>query len=69
MNYTSHNESALFVCKYVFAFICNRQKLLKSSNQLYDRMALIEEYKEWITEGITNENILYLITTNEISDK
>jgi len=32
-------------------------------------MALIEEFREWITDGITEENTLYIISQNEISDK
>ncbi len=31
-------------------------------------MALLEEYREWITEGINQDYVVYLISQNEISD-
>ena len=33
-----------------------------------NRMALLEEYQEWISEGISQDYVLYLISKNEISD-
>tara|TARA_B100000614_G_scaffold205246_1_gene187190 strand:- start:164 stop:295 length:132 start_codon:yes stop_codon:yes gene_type:complete len=33
-----------------------------------NRMALLEEYREWITEGINQDYVVYLISQNEISD-
>ena len=33
-----------------------------------NRMALLEEYREWISEGISQDYVLYLISKNEISD-
>ena len=33
-----------------------------------NRMALLEEYREWISEGINKDYVLYLISKNEISD-
>tara|TARA_B100000212_G_C27166318_1_gene444092 strand:- start:271 stop:402 length:132 start_codon:yes stop_codon:yes gene_type:complete len=33
-----------------------------------NRMALLEEYREWISEGINEDYVLYLISENEISD-
>ena len=33
-----------------------------------DRMALLEEYREWISEGINQDYVLYLISNDEMSD-
>ena len=33
-----------------------------------NRMALLEEYREWISEGINQDYVLYLISQNEKSD-
>ena len=38
-----------------------RQKQLGAENSVENRLALIEEFKEWITDGILEENALYLI--------
>ena len=39
----------------------HRQKQLGEENSLENKLALIEEYREWITDGISEENALYLI--------
>tara|TARA_Y100001933_G_scaffold66321_1_gene66707 strand:+ start:188 stop:319 length:132 start_codon:yes stop_codon:yes gene_type:complete len=31
-------------------------------------MALLEDYREWISEGINQDYVLYLKSKNEISD-
>ena len=38
-----------------------RQKILGEEDNLKNKLALIEEYREWITEGIFESNALYLI--------
>ena len=38
-----------------------RQKLLGEKDDLNNKLALIEEYREWITEGIFESNAFYLI--------
>ena len=55
-----HNNKALSICKYILDSMIYRQKLLGEEN-LKNKLALIEEYKEWITEGIFKSNALYLI--------
>ena len=56
-----HNSNALSICKYILDSMIYRQKLLGGENNLENKLALIEEYKEWITEGIFESNALYLI--------
>lgn len=41
-----------------------RQKQLGEENSVENKLALIEEYREWITDGILKENALYLINLN-----
>ena len=55
-----HNNNALSICKYVLDSMIYRQKSLGEEN-LKNKLALIEEYREWITEGIFESNALYLI--------
>ena len=62
-----YSQNILSICEYVLAFICNRQRELSGKDSLKNRLALLEEYKEWISEGISHEYILYLISKNEIS--
>jgi len=38
-----------------------RQTIIREENNLKNKLALIEEYREWITEGIFECNTLYLI--------
>ena len=38
-----------------------RQQVLGEKDNLKNKLALIEEYREWITEGIFESNSLYLI--------
>ena len=38
-----------------------RQKLLGEEENLKNKLALIEEYREWITEGSFESNALYII--------
>ena len=64
----SHDENAIHVCKYVLNYIRNRQRLMESKDMFQNRMALLEEYREWISEGINQDYVLYLISKNEISD-
>ena len=64
----SHDQNAIHVCKYVLNYIRNRQRILEIEDLFYNRMALLEEYREWISEGISQDYVLYLIAKNEISD-
>ena len=56
-----HNNNALSVCKYILDSMIYRQKLLGEGDNLKNKLALIDEYREWITEGILESNALYLI--------
>ena len=56
-----HNNNALSICKYVLDSMIYRQKLIGEEENLKNKLALIEEYREWITEGIFESNALYLI--------
>ena len=56
-----HKNNALSMCKYILDSMIYRQKLLGEENNLENKLALIEEYKEWITEGIFESNALYVI--------
>jgi len=64
----SHDENAIHVCRYVLNYIRNRQRIMELKDLYQNRMALLEEYREWISEGISHDYVLYLISTNEISD-
>ena len=61
MNINKHNNKALSICKYILGSMIYRQKILGEENNLKNKLALIEEYREWITEGIFESNALYLI--------
>ena len=63
-----HDKNAIHVCKYVLNYIRNRQRLMEVKDKFQNRMALLEEYREWISEGINQDYVLYLISKNEISD-
>ena len=69
MKDTSHDESAIHVCKYVLNYIRNRQRILEVQDLFQNRMALLEEYREWISDGINQDYVLYVISKNQISDK
>ena len=64
----SHDRNAIHVCKYVLNYIRNRQRIIEVKDSFQNRMALLEEYREWISEGINQDYVLYLISKNEISD-
>ena len=68
MNNISHDENAIHVCKYVLNYIRNRQRIMEVKDLYQNRIALLEEYREWISEGISQDYVLYLISKNEISD-
>ena len=68
MKNISHDENAIHVCNYVLNYIRNRQKMMEVKDLFQNRMALLEEYREWISEGINQDYVLYLISKNEISD-
>ena len=68
MKDVSHDENAIDVCKYVLNYIRNRQRLMEVKDLFHNRMALLEEYREWISEGINQDYVLYLISKNEVSD-
>ena len=56
-----HNNNALSICKYILDSMTYRQKWLGGEENLKNKLALIEEYREWITDGIFESNALYLI--------
>ena len=64
----SHDQNAIHVCKYVLNYIRNRQRIIEVKDNFQNRMALLEEYREWISDGINQDYVLYLISKNEISD-
>ena len=64
----SHDENAIHICKYVLNYVRNRQRIMDVEDLYQNRMALLEEYREWISEGISQDYVLYLISKNEISD-
>ena len=64
----SHDENAIYVCTYVLNYIRNRQRIMEVEDLFQNRMALLEEYREWISEGINQDYVVYLISQNEISD-
>ncbi len=64
----SHDENAIHICRYVLNYIRNRQRMMEVKDSYQNRMALLEEYREWISEGISKDYVLYLISKNEISD-
>ena len=68
MKNNSHDENAIHVCKYILNYIRNRQRLMVDKDKFKNRMALLEEYREWISEGINQDYVLYLISRNQISD-
>tara|TARA_B100000575_G_C23080146_1_gene622304 strand:- start:55 stop:267 length:213 start_codon:yes stop_codon:yes gene_type:complete len=63
-----HDENAIRICKYVLNYIRNRQRIMEVKDLFQNRMALLEEYREWISDGINQDYVLYLISKNEISD-
>ncbi len=64
----SHDYNAIYVSKYVLNYFRKRQKIMEFEDNYKNRMALLEEYREWISEGINEDYVLYLISENEISD-
>ena len=64
----SHDQNVIFVCNYVLNYIRNRQRIMEVRDKFLNRMALLEEYREWISDGINQDHIIYLISKNEISD-
>ena len=68
MKNISHDENAIHVCKYILNYIRNRQRIMEVKDFYQNRIALLEEYREWISEGISQDYVLYLISKNEISD-
>jgi len=64
----SHDKNAIHVCKYVLNYIRNRQRIMEVKNLFQNRIALLEEYREWISEGINQDYVFYLITKKQISD-
>ena len=68
MKNISHDDNAIHVSKYVLNYIRNRQRIMEVKDKFQNRMALLEEYREWISEGINQDYVLYLISKNEISD-
>ena len=68
MKDTPHDDNAIHVCKYVLNYIRNRQRIMEVKESFQNRMALLEEYREWISEGINQDYVLYLVSKNEISD-
>tara|TARA_Y100001933_G_C18470381_1_gene343891 strand:- start:262 stop:474 length:213 start_codon:yes stop_codon:yes gene_type:complete len=68
VNNISHDENVIHVCKYILNYIRSRQRNMEVKDNFQNRMALLEEYREWISEGISQDYVFYLISKNEISD-
>ena len=68
MKDNSHDKNAIVVCKYVLNYFRNRQRLMESKDLFLNRMAILEEYREWISEGVNQDYVFYLISINQISD-
>ena len=68
MKDNTNDKNAIHVCKYVLNYVRNRQRLMEVKDLLQNRMALLEDYREWISEGINQDYVLYLKSKNEISD-
>ena len=68
MENITHDENVIHVCKSVLNYIRDRQRIMEVKDLFQNRMALLEEYREWITEGINQDYVVYLISQNEISD-
>ena len=68
MKDTYHDKNAINVCKYVLNYIRNRQRIMEFKDKFENRMALLEEYREWISDGINQDCIFYLISKNQICD-
>ena len=68
MKYISNDENVIYVCKYVLNYFRNRQRIMEVNDLFQNRLAVLEEYREWISEGINQDQILYLISKNDISD-
>ena len=64
----THDKNAVYVSRYVLNYIRNRQRIMDDNGLFQNRLALLEEYREWISEGINQDYVLYLISKNEISD-
>ena len=64
----SHDENAIHFCKYVLNYVRNRKTIMEVKDLYQIRMALLEEYQESISVGISQDYILYLISKKEISD-
>ena len=58
---SKHNNNAILICEYILDSMIYRQKSLGEEESLKNKLALIEEYREWITEGIFESNALYII--------
>ena len=51
----------LSICKSTLDSMIYRKKVVWEEDNLKNKLVLIEEYREWITEGIFESNALYLI--------
>ena len=58
MNSNKHNNKAISVCDCILGFIFYRQKELGIKIILKDKLAVIEEYRECINNGIYVGNAL-----------
>ena len=54
----SHDKNAIHVCKYILNYIRNRQRIVEVKDNFQNRMALLEEYREWISDGINKDYVL-----------
>ena len=63
-----HDANVIHICNYVLNYIRNRQRIIQNQDLYQNRIALLEEYREWIVDGINKDYVLYLISKNEISD-
>ena len=68
MKDNTNDKNAIHVFKYVLNYVGNRQRLMEVKDLFQNLMALLEDYREWISEGINQDYVIYLISKNEISD-
>ena len=59
MENISHDENIIYVCTYVLNYIRYRQRIMEVKDLFQNPMALFEEYREWISEGINQDYVVF----------
>ena len=52
---------------YILNYIPDLQRIMEVKDLFQNLMAPLEEYREWISEGINQDYVVYLISQNQIS--